>query len=353
MYKLNIDVKYKQYDIVIQKGLFKNIGKNIKKIYNNKKIVVMTDHNVEDIYGDALRDSLEAEGFKVETIVVAAGESSKSLEVLQQVYTRLIDANVTRGDMIIAFGGGVIGDLCGFAAATYLRGVKFIQIPTTLLAQIDSSIGGKVAVNHSKGKNLIGSFYHPEIVLIDPELLKTLDDKFLYDGMAEVIKYGCIKDKNLFNNLLEYNSADELFRDIEKIIFTCCSIKKYVVESDERDIGMRMLLNFGHTLGHGIEKYYNYEKFTHGEAIAIGMYNITKRSEELGITSKGITDSIEKLLKNWRLPYKLPDVDKQQILNTIFLDKKSDADYINLILLKNIGDSIIKRVHKEEMIKYI
>lgn len=353
MYKLNIDVKYKQYDIVIQKGLFKNIGKNIKKIYNNKKIVVMTDHNVEDIYGDALRDSLEAEGFKVETIVVAAGESSKSLEVLQQVYTRLIDANVTRGDMIIAFGGGVIGDLCGFAAATYLRGVKFIQIPTTLLAQIDSSIGGKVAVNHSKGKNLIGSFYHPEIVLIDPELLKTLDDKFLYDGMAEVIKYGCIKDKNLFNNLLEYNSADELFRDIEKIIFTCCSIKKYVVESDERDIGMRMLLNFGHTLGHGIEKYYNYEKFTHGEAIAIGMYNITKRSEELEITSKGITDSIEKLLKNWRLPYKLPDVDKQQILNTIFLDKKSDADYINLILLKNIGDSIIKRVHKEEMIKYI
>lgn len=353
MYKLNIDVKYKQYDIVIQKGLFKNIGKNIKKIYNNKKIVVMTDHNVEDIYGDDLRDSLEAEGFKVETIVVAAGEISKSLEVLQQVYTRLIDANVTRGDMIIAFGGGVIGDLCGFAAATYLRGVKFIQIPTTLLAQIDSSIGGKVAVNHSKGKNLIGSFYHPEIVLIDPELLKTLDDKFLYDGMAEVIKYGCIKDKNLFNNLLEYNSADELFRDIEKIIITCCSIKKYVVESDERDIGMRMLLNFGHTLGHGIEKYYNYEKFTHGEAIAIGMYNITKRSEELGITSKGITDSIEKLLKNWRLPYKLPDVDKQQILNTIFLDKKSDADYINLILLKNIGDSIIKRVHKEEMIKYI
>ena len=353
MYKLNIDVKHKQYDILIQKGLFKNIGQNIKEIYNNKKIVIITDSNVEHIYGEALRDNLEKGGFDVETIVVGAGECSKSLEVLQQVYTRLIDANITRGDMIIAFGGGVIGDLCGFAAATYLRGVKFIQIPTTLLAQIDSSIGGKVAVNHLKGKNLIGSFYHPEVVLIDPELLKTLDDRFLYDGMAEVIKYASIKDKELFNKLLKYNSVDELFRDIEKIIYTCCSVKKYVVENDERDTGIRMLLNFGHTLGHGIEKYFNYEKYTHGEAVAIGMYTITKKSEELGITNRGVTDLIEKLLKNWRLPYKLPDVDKQQFLNTIYLDKKSDADYINLILLKDIGDSIIKKIPKEEMINYI
>lgn len=353
MYKLNVNLPDKNYDIIIKKGLIENIGEYVRSVYGNKKIAVITDSNVEEIYGETLKENLEKSGFDVHFIVVKAGEKSKSISVLEDVYDKLLSLNITRGDMIITFGGGVVGDLGGFAASTLLRGIKFIQIPTSLLAQIDSSVGGKVAVNLPKGKNLVGSFYHPEAVFIDPDLLKTLDKRFIADGMAEVIKYGCIRDRELFDRLNNYGSFDELFEDIEKVIHDCCDIKRAVVEDDELDLGVRMILNFGHTLGHVIENYGNYEGHSHGEAVGIGMYHITKKSEELGLTESGSTDLIKEILEKYNLPYEMPDIPKEEILKTINLDKKSNVDSITLVLIEKIGNVFLEKINREDIFDYI
>ena len=191
--------------------------------------------------------------------MVKAGEESKSFETLLKVYDKLLDFKINRGDIIIALGGGVVGDMTGFAASTFLRGIPLIQIPTTLLAQVDSSVGGKVAVDLPRGKNLVGSFYNPKAVFIDPLLLGTLSDKYVCDGMGEVIKYGAIKDRELFYKLLDYENKEAVLKDIDKIIYNCCRIKATMVEADERDTGERMLLNFGHTIGHAIEQFFNYK----------------------------------------------------------------------------------------------
>jgi 3-dehydroquinate synthase len=291
--------------------------------------------------------------FNVKTVVLEPGEKSKSVEVLLEVYNSLLDFGITRGDLIIALGGGVIGDLTGFAASTLLRGIPFVQIPTSLLAQIDSSIGGKVAVDLPKGKNLIGSFYHPEAVFIDPNVLTTLSKKFLHDGMAEVIKYGAIKDENLFHKLENFKDDNELLANIDDIIYTCCNIKKAVVEKDEKDTGDRMMLNFGHTLGHAIEKYFNFEKYTHGEAVAVGMYLITKRSEALGITKETSAEQIKSLLIKYELPYEVTGLDNAKILEAIGLDKKNHKNSINIILLNKIGDAFIKKIDNTSMKDYI
>jgi 3-dehydroquinate synthase len=353
MHELTVNLPGQTYSVYIEKGLFDNIGKEIKKIYKNGKIAVITDSNIERLYGDKLLKSLEKENFIIKKIVMEPGEKSKSFEVLQAVCDELLDFELTRSNLIIAFGGGVVGDLSGFAASILLRGVPFIQIPTSLLSQIDSSIGGKVAVNTAKGKNLVGSFYQPLAVFIDPGLLKSLEDRYLFDGMAEVIKYGAIRDLRLFNQLLRYTTKEDLFLNLESIIYTCCSIKKDIVERDEKDTGERMLLNFGHTIGHGIEKYFNYEAYTHGESVAMGMYAITKASEELGITESGTASLIKEILILHRLPWELPPMDKMSILNTMKLDKKNTGKNINLVLLKNIGTGFIQKIENKDIDKYI
>jgi len=351
--EIRVNLSEKTYPIYIEKGLISNIGAEIKKIYINKKIAMITDKNVDSFYGKKVKESLENSGFTVLKVVLEPGEKSKSIETLLRVYDELLDFEITRGDLIIALGGGVIGDLTGFAAATLLRGVPFIQIPTSLLAQIDSSIGGKVAVDLPKGKNLVGSFYHPEAVFVDPEMLNTLEDKQLYDGMGEVIKYGCIKDKELFNNLLGYKDKEELMSNMDYIIYTCCSIKKEIVEIDEKDTGDRMLLNFGHTIGHAIEKYFNYETYTHGEAVALGMYAITKKSEAMNITKKGSSELIKEILKKYNLEYEIQIQDKEKILKTIALDKKSKGNHISLVLIKDIGESYLHKMPKEMVADFI
>ena len=242
--------------------------------------------------------------------------------------------------MILTLGGGVIGDLGGFIASTYLRGVAFIQVPTTLLAQVDSSVGGKVGVDLEKGKNLVGSFYHPKRVIIDPLVLNTLNDRVFNDGMSEVIKYGCIKDKEFFFNLLSYKDKEEVMKNIEYIIYNCCKIKKEVVENDEKDTGERMLLNFGHTIGHAIEQYYKYSRYTHGEAVAIGMYEITKISESLNESKEGTSKLIKDILIQYNLPYNL-DLKLEDIRETIALDKKNLNKKLNLIFISEIGKSKI------------
>lgn len=343
---LKIELSNKSYNIYIERGIIKKVGQHLKGICKGDKISVITDTNVHKLHGKKLRNIIEDNGFNVNFIVIEPGERSKSVKTLQYIYNELLNSNVTKNDLIIAFGGGVVGDIAGFAAATFLRGIQFVQIPTTLMAQIDSSIGGKVAVNLEKGKNLIGSFYQPEIVLIDPELLKTLDKRVFYDGMAEVIKYGCIKDKDLFEKLLSFRYDDELFKDMDNIIYCCCDIKREIVEKDEKDNDIRMLLNFGHTIGHAVEKYFDFETYTHGEAVAIGMYLITNKSEALGETKKGTGELIKQLLIKYNLPYDVTNVELEKIVENIKFDKKIKGSYINLILIKEIGKSYIKKIDK-------
>lgn len=353
MCTLEVKLPQKKYSIIIEKGILGNIGGEVKKIYSGRKIAIITDSNVEKLYGKEMINSLNEHDFETKIIAVEPGEKSKSLDTAMDIYNELLDFEITRGDMVIAFGGGVVGDLAGFVASTLLRGIPFIQIPSTLLAQIDSSVGGKVAVNLPQGKNLVGSFYHPEVVFIDPDLLKTLDKRFLYDGMAEVIKYGCIRDKGLFTKLMEIKDEEELFNNMEEIIKNCCSIKRDIVERDEKDTGERMLLNFGHTIGHAIEKHFRYKEYTHGEAVAVGMYSITKRSEKLGITDVGTAKLIEEMIVKYNLPYEMPDTNKEKIIGAIGLDKKNKGDSLNIVLLHRIGESFIKKINRKDIDKYL
>ncbi|MDV3426564.1 MAG: 3-dehydroquinate synthase [Bacillota bacterium] len=349
MKNLSINLSEKSYDIIIRNGIIDFIGEEIKKIYPQGKIMIVTDKNVDYYYGNKVIKSIESSGFNAKKIVMEPGEETKSLENVNVLYNEFLDFNLSRTDLVVALGGGVIGDLTGFASATYLRGIPFVQVPTSLLAQIDSSIGGKVGVDLKRGKNLAGAFYQPKKVIIDPDVLSTLSDKYLYDGMGEVIKYGCIKDKDLFIKLENINGKKQLISSIEDIIYTCCNIKKAVVEKDEKDTGERMILNFGHTIGHAIEKYFNFSKFSHGEAVAIGMYYITKISEKDGISNPGTAQRIKSLLTKYNLPCEAEVNDMENIINTIMLDKKGSGDTISLIMIREIGDVIIHKVNKKDL----
>ncbi|WP_202710195.1 3-dehydroquinate synthase [Sporosalibacterium faouarense] len=355
---LKVRLPHKSYDIFIGSNILKDIREQINNTVNLdnsvKKIAIITDSNVEKIYGSTIVELLSYDNtIGIKLITIRPGEQSKNLKTVERLYNELLDFHITRSDLIIAFGGGVVGDISGFVAATFLRGVPFIQIPTTLLAQVDSSVGGKVAINLPKGKNLVGSFYHPDGVFIDVGLLQTLKDRYFTDGLSEIIKYGCIKDRDLFYQLLRLDELNKNSKDIANIIYKCCDIKRKIVEEDERDIGNRMILNFGHTIGHAIEKAYNYKKYTHGEAVAMGMYHITNKSEAQGLTERGTTKILKKILEKYNLPYELPDVVRDEILDNVKLDKKTKGDTINLILLSKIGEGYIKEINITEVSKFI
>lgn len=353
MYSIEVKASNGIYPIYIKNGFLEEVGVEVNKIYKGRKIALVTDSNVNEFYGQKVISSLKAEGFEVFKIVVKAGEKSKSFETLLEVYNKLLDFKINRGNIIIALGGGVVGDMTGFVASTFLRGIPFIQIPTTLLAQVDSSIGGKVAVNLPRGKNLVGSFYQPKAVFIDPLLIGTLNDKFFNDGMGEVIKYGAIKDSELFYTLMDYESKEVLSKDIDKIIYTCCSIKAAIVEADEKDTGDRMLLNFGHTIGHAIEHFFNYKTYSHGEAVAMGMCTITKLGEQLGMTKTGTSSAIKEILMKYNLPWTLPEIKSENIIETISNDKKNIGESMNFILIESIGNSYIGKIEKAKIKDYL
>lgn len=337
--ELTVALKDNSYPIYIKKGILNNVDKYIKNIYQGNKIMIISDDQVYSYYGERLTNVLKKE-YVVDHVIVPHGEQSKRFDILPSLYKSLLEFKLTRTDLIIALGGGVIGDLVGFVASTYLRGVKLVQIPTSLLAQVDSSVGGKVAVDLQEGKNLIGTFYHPKMVLIDPDTLKTLPKRFINDGMAEVIKYGCIKDKNLFERLNSYKDFDDLYQDIDEIIYRCVDIKRDVVERDQFDFGDRLLLNFGHTLGHAIEQYYHYEKYSHGEAVAIGMVQLTKIAEEKNLSFKGTSDIIKDICLKYNLPI-FSDTKTDDLIEAISLDKKNLNKKLSLVLLKEIGNSYV------------
>ncbi|MDE7070452.1 MAG: 3-dehydroquinate synthase [Clostridia bacterium] len=348
MKKLRVNLGENSYDIIIGKNHLSKIGDYV--LSRGGKVFIISDTNVAPIFANTVMDSLVEKGYECKLMVLEAGEPTKNIKSIYPIYSSMIEFNLTRRDLVITLGGGVIGDLGGFVASTYLRGVDFVQVPTSLLAQVDSSVGGKVAVDLPEGKNLVGSFYQPKLVFIDTDVLYDLPDAFYIDGMAEIIKYGCIKDKRLFEDLERIKSREEFMTKVEDIVYTCCDIKRRVVEVDEKDNGERMLLNFGHTYGHAIEKYYDFTGYSHGQAVAIGMAYISAISERLGQTAKGVTERIENILRQFGLPTGAP-VKAEKVLSAIKSDKKNLGKELNVVLLKDIGESYTYATSEEYFLK--
>ena len=343
MKKLTVNVNDK-YDILIEKGLLSRSGELIRQILSCKKLALISDSNVYPLYGKAVKSSLEDQGYQVYDFIFNAGEASKKPETVIEMVEFMADNRLTRGDGVVALGGGVTGDMAGFAAAIYLRGIKFVQIPTSLLAQVDSSVGGKTAVDLPQGKNLCGAFHQPSLVIIDPDVLKTLTPHYFADGMGEVIKAACIKSAPLFKRLENENPNDF----IEDMIFESLDIKRRVVENDEKEHGERALLNFGHTCGHAIEKLWNFETVSHGEAVGIGMVMITEIGEKIGITEHGTKDRIAKVLQNNNM--KISDIHSvSEIVDAMSADKKRTDSGIKFAMIRRIGESFIYPIKNEDI----
>jgi 3-dehydroquinate synthase len=321
----------------------------------SERVCVITDENVYSIYGESLEKSLENAEIDYDIDVIHAGEGSKSKEHLSIIYDYFgEDGRLSRKGTVVAFGGGVVGDLAGFAAATWMRGVRFVQIPTTLLAQIDSSVGGKTAIDTARGKNLVGAFYQPSLVVIDTSLLRTLPEREYRAGMAEMIKYGAISSRELFDELdgdegigfWDFAQNDTFFGEISKYIYECCRIKSLIVAEDELDNGRRAILNFGHTFGHAIEAKYGFEKYNHGEAVAAGMRIAARIGEKLGVTEQGTAARIDSLLDKLGLPSEDATGDLIELIKN---DKKAGSDGVDFVLLHKIGDAFVKRLSYEEL----
>ena len=333
------------YEILIDADVLCQSGKYIREVSGAKKALIISDSNVYPLYGEKVKASLEREGFEVGLFVFSAGEASKNLDTVSDMIKAMCENELSRNDIAVALGGGVTGDMAGFASAIYLRGIDFVQIPTTLLSQVDSSVGGKTGCDLSFGKNLIGAFHNPKLVLIDPETIKTLPARYKNDGIGEVIKYAFIKSEKLYNTLVSCDNFDDILTDV---IFDCVDIKRQVVENDFTEKGERMLLNFGHTLGHAIEKYENFSGLAHGEAVGVGMLYITRASEKTGDSQKGTAEKIEKLLNKFSLPTFFSG-EAEELINIMLYDKKRRGDKLNLVLVTKVGQSLVKAVPTAEL----
>lgn len=326
-----------RYDIHIGHGLLKDCA-HLFSAYHGRKAAVVADSNTAPLYSYVLMEQLHRAGVESSLIVLPAGEETKCMAQLEKLYEAFLDFRLTRADLVIALGGGVVGDITGYAAATFMRGVHFIQVPTTLLAQVDSSVGGKVAVNHPRGKNLLGAFYQPELVLIDCDTLKTLDERQIGAGLGEVIKYGCIYDAALFDRLERLSSREALMPVLDEIIARCCEIKAEYVRQDPHDHGVRMQLNFGHTLAHALENAMGYGVLLHGEAVAIGMCAACRWGEKLGVTPDGTADRVKRVLKGYDLLTEYPaSLCADTLADAMALDKKAEGSRVRTVLLTQIG----------------
>lgn len=348
--QVNKDRKF-CYDIVFEKS-FDNLAGELSALgIQERRICIVTDSNVAPLYAGEVEKALSGSCKEVKIFSFAAGEESKNLETVQALYTFLIENRFERKDMLLALGGGVVGDLTGFAAATYLRGIDFVQIPTTVLAQVDSSIGGKTGVDFSKYKNMIGAFYMPRLVYMNTSVLQTLPERQFYAGMAEVIKSALIKDgyfyEWLINSLYEIYEKDE--ETILKMIYNCCNIKRLVVEKDPTEQGERALLNFGHTIGHAIEKAMNF-KLLHGECVSLGMVAASFIAYKREMLTFDEYYEIRDMMVPFNLPITIEDVDPQEILRLTKSDKKMEAGKVKFILPKKIGKAVIDHSVSDEEI---
>ena len=350
---VKVELGDRSYIITIKDGALCGCGQRLKKLGFKGRVALVTNPLVNRLYGKAVKTSLKEAGFDTTVIILPDGEEYKTLDTTAIIYDGLIAHRMERSSPVLALGGGVIGDIAGFAAATYLRGVPFIQIPTTLLAQVDSSVGGKTGVNHTKGKNLIGAFYQPEAVFIDPVVLKTLDKRQFCAGMAEVIKYGVIVDESLFA-FLETNAGRMSAggRPLAKAIERSCRIKAGVVSVDEHEAGLRAILNFGHTFGHAIEVVSGYGRYLHGEAVAIGMCMAAGLSVELGLCDAATSRRISGLVAAYGLPVLAPDIPADAVFRSLRLDKKVASGEIRFVLPTAIGSVVIQKVAEKDIVRF-
>lgn len=342
MRKLKVRLRTESYEIYIGWGILQQVGYFLKRNKFADKAVIITSPLVNKLYGDILRESLTQEGFEVAVLLVEDKEEYKSLESAARLYIELFNFYADRLTPILALGGGVIGDLAGFVAATYLRGLPLIQVPTTLLAQVDSSIGGKVALNYGQIKNKIGAFYQPKLVISDVTTLRTLTAEEISDGLAEIIKYAVIRDKQFFAYLEKNIEKIKALEDktLEEVIFRSAMIKARIVEKDERDWGLRNILNYGHTIGHAIEAASDF-KVRHGQAVAIGMIAEAGISTRLGIFNENEFIRLKSLIINAGLPTEIPNLNIEKIIQAIKHDKKVIGGKIRFVLPRSIGDMFI------------
>lgn len=338
---VKVDLGERSYSVIIEKGSLQETSRHLARLKLPAKAVIISNRKVFGLYGKALCKSLSEGGYSFLKIFVPDGEEAKTLFQAEKIYHTLLAKKFNRHTFIIALGGGIVGDLAGFVASTFLRGIPFVQIPTTLLAMVDSSVGGKVAVNLKEGKNLIGSFYQPKSVLIDPCVLKTLSDREFSCGMAEVLKYGLIMDKPFFNYLCrEHQSIRERKLEVlEHVIFHSVKNKALIVMQDETESGIRAILNFGHTFAHSIEKTLNFKVLSHGEAVAVGMYLACLLSVQKGFLSGAEWGRIEPVFSLLSLPKNAPkNCSKDCVLKNLAFDKKMTNQGLNFILIRKTGD---------------
>ncbi|WP_320676751.1 3-dehydroquinate synthase [Prochlorococcus sp. MIT 1300] len=356
--RISVPLEKNPYEIIIGNGSLKGIGEELTKagFTSGQKVLVVSNPEVAEAYGKICMQSLEKHGFAAKLLEIKAGEKYKTPQSIQKIHDAAFENKLERGSLMIALGGGVVGDMTGFAAATWLRGIAVVQIPTTLLAMVDAAIGGKTGVNHPCGKNLIGAFHQPKLVLIDPYTLNTLPEREFRAGIAEVIKYGVIGDPQLFERLellSNFTKLDELeVQELEEIIERSAATKAKVVASDETEKGNRAILNYGHTFGHVVETLCGYGTWIHGEAVAIGMIAVGELAVQVNSWSRSEADRQAKLIKKVGLPFNWPNLNPQEVIETLRTDKKVQNGKIRLIMPKKIGEvEIVEEINYEQLLK--
>ena len=342
--RVNLDPAY---EIRIGAGLLDTCGTAVQALQRVRRVLLVTDSQVGKLYADRVTECLKAAGLDVFRFTFEAGEASKTPDTVLKIAACLADHGFCRTDLVAALGGGVTGDLAGFAAAIYMRGIRFVQLSTSLLSDVDSSVGGKTGCDLFNGKNLLGCFHQPSLVLIDTDVLKTLPRRFWSDGSAEAIKCGLIRSESLWN-LLSHTPVTEC---TEEVIYQCVDIKRKIVEADEKESGERKLLNFGHTLAHAIEKAYNYTTYTHGEAVGLGMLAVTKAAENHGLCEPGLAEKIHETLRFHGLVTSC-DAPLSSLLPLCISDKKRTENSLDLVLVKKPGQSFIYRIAIEELPRF-
>ncbi|MGT2666213.1 3-dehydroquinate synthase [Streptococcus rifensis] len=351
--KVSVNLPHHPYDILIENGSLAKVGQWVSSLWKPQKIVIITDDHVGGLYANQVQESLASAGFEVAVFDFPEGEAQKNLATVNQAYEFLVKTGLTRSDGIIALGGGVVGDLAGFVASTYMRGVHFLQIATSLTAQVDSSIGGKTGVNTPFAKNMVGTFAQPDGVLIDPEVLRTLGRRELIEGMGEVIKYGLIADVELWQLLESMSGADDILKYAEQLVYHSCQVKRQHVVEDELDNGVRLYLNFGHTIGHAVEQTAGYGNVMHGEAVAIGMVQISRVAEKKGLMLAGITEQIAHMCQKFGLPIDYEPWDAKALYKALIHDKKARGSQIKTVIVPKLGQAALNPIGLDEMKEYL
>jgi 3-dehydroquinate synthase len=336
---VDVNLGSRSYRIVVASGALQSVGERLRELRLGSRAALVSDGAIMRLYGKTVVASLESAGFTVTTIDVPEGEAAKTLTVAEHCWDQLLTAGLDRTSTVLALGGGAVGDVAGFAAATYMRGINFVQLPTTVLAQVDASIGGKTAIDHPLGKNMIGAFHQPRLVVVDPAVARTLPEREFRSGLAEIVKHGIVLDADYFAEL-ERDLAPLAARDLgvlERIIGGSCRLKAAVVERDEREAELRHVLNYGHTIGHALEAATGYTRYAHGEAVSLGIVAEARLARRLGIADDETTTRQERMLETLGLPVRAPSIDVEPIVSAMARDKKAKDGRVPFVLAPRIG----------------